>query len=99
MGSLGYRAFCIPCENGVLVTGGSGGANYHVCEYWKMGKKANELALLCGVVVDGGSYTFTNDSGDSETLTGEEAIAKYAGIAAGYTPIASFDWRLLNADA
>ena len=95
MASLGYRAFCVPCEDGVVATGGTGGAAYHIRECWQMGDKANELALICRVTMSGDSYEFADGSGSSQTLTGEEAKDKYASITAQYTPIASFDWQTL----
>ena len=95
MASLGYRAFCVPCEDGVVATGGSGGAAYHIREYWQMEDKANELTLVSRVTTSGDSYEFADGSGGSQTLTGAEAKDKYAGITAQYTPIASFDWQAL----
>lgn len=94
MTSLGYRAYCVPCEDGVLATGGSGGATFHVREYWRMGEKANDLALICRVVMDGDSYTF-DDDGTTETLSGVAAAERYAEVVGSYTPITRFDWHPL----
>ena len=95
VGSLGYRAYCVPCKDGVLATGGSGGMSLHLLEYWRMGKKAGNLKLISRVVVDGDTYTFEDSDGKTETLTGEIATNRSAGIVSTYIPIARFDWHLL----
>ena len=97
MTSLGHRAYCVPCEDGALATGGSGGATYYVCEYWQMGKKANDLKLISRVVADGGFYTFEDGDGKTETLRGEVATNRFAEVVASHTPIARFDWHPLYA--
>lgn len=95
MGSLGYRAFCVPCENGFLITGGSSGANAYSRQFWRLGDDASEMQLNDAVEIEGDTYTFTDSNGAVTIFSSDLAKEKYNELLERYTSITHLDWHLL----
>ena len=92
-GSLGYRAFCIPCEGGLVATGGSGGATNYGIFYKKLEAGVVPSDAVESVVVDGDAYTFTDAEGNETVLTGAAGQAELEALTARYHPLDDFDWK------
>lgn len=94
MQSLGYRSYCVICEDDVLATGGSGGATYNVRQY-----NDPEHGMAMGwrdrVTIDGDTYTFDSGKG-SQVLTGSEGKAHYQELIAQYRPVTDIVWHSLD---
>ena len=94
MQSLGYRAYCVICEDDVVAVGGSGGANYNVRQY-----SGPEQGMAMGyrdkVTIDGDTYTFDGSDGQ-QTLSGDAGRAQYEQVIAKYKPVTDIVWHPLN---
>lgn len=96
MGSLGYRGYCVPCEDGKILTGGSGGATVHVWRLYEL-TESNDgslaLVLKGSIERDEPTITFSNtDWGDVDSSEAGERFAEYT---QGYVALEGFDWKPL----
>ena len=93
MSSLGYRAYCVPCEGNCLAVGGSSGALQDHVSLWRFGKLAGDRELVASIDVDDDTYTFTDGDGRVEVLSGDKGKARYEELIAQFTPKTGFNWQ------